>query len=413
MSTEPLVVQFVAPGSLRPDPGNPRRISEAMDVALERSIRSEGILQPLIARLADRMLVAGHQRQRIAIRLGLPTVPVIFIEASEERARTIGIALNRISGEFDEAMLARRLAELDAEADIDATLTGFGQDDIKALLRSVEAREKREQPEDFDHDAALAEATREPRAKLGDLWRLGEHRLLCGDARSPSDIERALDGRRAAAGFADAPYNVNLGNHGGRGRGRRRTMANDALEPSEFEAFTRAWTAVFLESVDGALYVCMSSKEWPTVSRILGEVGGTWSDTIIYAKDRFVLGRADYQHGYEPMWYGARQGVKRRWFGGRDQSDVWQIARPWASPLHPSTKPLELIERAIFNSSAPGDIVLDPFLGSGTTIIACERTGRLGAGVELDPIYVDIAIRRWERFTHQTATLVGRSGAER
>jgi hypothetical protein len=372
MAANPLVVEHVPPDSLRPDPGNPRRISPEMDEALERSIRSEGILQPLIATAVDRLLIAGHQRQRVALRIGLALVPAVFIDVSVERARTIGIALNRIEGEFDEPLLARRLAELDAAADLDITLSGFGQDEIKALTRSLEAREKREQPEDFDHDSALAAATREPRTKPGDLWLLGDHRLLCGDATIPADLERALDGRRASLGFTDPPYNVDLGNHGGRGRGRRRSMANDALNPAEFDRFTRAWAPAFLGSVDGAIYICMSSKEWPTVSRIFSEVGGPWSDTIIYRKDRFVLGRSDYQRAYEPIWYGWRQEVKHRWFGGRDQADVWEIDRPWASPLHPSTKPLELVERAITNSSSGGEIVLDPFMGSGTTIIAAE-----------------------------------------
>jgi DNA modification methylase len=150
----------------------------------------------------------------------------------------------------------------------------------------------------------------------------------------------------------------------------------------------------------------MSAKELPTVSRVLAEAGGHWSDTIIWAKDRFVLGRADYQRGYEPIWYGWRVGARHHWCGDRDQNDVWTIERPADSPLHPTMKPLVLFERAMTNSSRPGDRVLDPFSGSGTTLIAAERTGRLAAAIELDPRYIDVAIARWEAFSGQEAELL-------
>ena len=154
-----------------------------------------------------------------------------------------------------------------------------------------------------------------------------------------------------------------------------------------------------IASTDGAIYVCMSSKELSLLSRVFAEEGGHWSDTLIWAKDRFVLGRADYQRKYEPIWYGWREGVKRVWNGGRDQDDIWHVDRPSESPLHPTMKPLALIERAIENSSEPGALVLDPFMGSGSTLIACARTGRISAGIELDPKYCDVIVARWEAFT--------------
>ena len=164
--------------------------------------------------------------------------------------------------------------------------------------------------------------------------------------------------------------------------------------------FVRAWAQNLLQHVDGALYVCMSTKEWPLVSRVLEELGGHWSDTIVWAKDRFVLGRADYQRQYEPIWYGWREGASHHWCGDRDQGDVWNIPRPAESELHPTMKPLELVERAIGNSSKPGDTVLDLFLGSGTTLIAAERTGRSllrdGAGAGLRRRG---RRERWEAFT--------------
>jgi DNA modification methylase len=215
-----------------------------------------------------------------------------------------------------------------------------------------------------------------------------------------SDVARLFDGRKAAMAFCDPPYNVGLGDHGGQQRGsRRRRIQNDALPPEEWGAFCRRWSRNLLASVDGAIYVCMSTKEWPLVSRVLDEEGAHWSDTIIWAKDRFVLGRADYQRQYEPLWYGWREGVKHFWNGDRDQGDVWRIERPSASEAHPTMKPLALVERAIENSSRPGDLVCDLFLGSGSTLIAAERTGRVCFGLEIDPHYSSIVIARWEAFT--------------
>jgi len=221
-----------------------------------------------------------------------------------------------------------------------------------------------------------------------------------GAAGSPDGSSTRPAGARAGMVFTDPPYNVSLGDHGGHQReSRRRRIVNDSLDPIAWETFVRAWARTLLASVDGAIYVCMSSKELPLVSRVLAEEGGHWSDTIIWAKDRFVLGRADYQRSYEPIWYGWREGVSHHWCGDRDQGDVWEIARCPDAPLHPTMKPLPLMERAISNSSRPGDLVLDPFLGSGSTLIACERTGRVCAGIEIDPIYAEVALRRSERFS--------------
>jgi DNA modification methylase len=175
------------------------------------------------------------------------------------------------------------------------------------------------------------------------------------------------------------------------------------MDPIAWEVFVRAWARTLLTSVDGALYVCMSSKEMPLVSRVLAEEGGHWSDTLIWRKDRFVLGRADYQRSYEPIWFGWREGASHHWCGDRDQDDVWEIARPSDAPLHPTMKPLGLMERAIANSSVARDSVLDLFAGSGSTLIACERTGRRCAALELDPRYTDVILARFERFSGESA----------
>ena len=283
------------------------------------------------------------------------------------------------------------------------------RDHSARCIRSLDGREKRDRVESFDLDAALEAAQATHGAKRGDLWALGGHRLLCGDATQVKAVAKLLDGRRAQIGFTDPPYNVGYGDHGGQGRGqRKRRLKNDALPPEEWETFCRGWGKSLLDNVDGAVYICMSTKEWPLVSQVLEEAGGHWSDTIIWVKDRFVLGRAQYQRGYEPLWFGWREGAKPFWCGDRDQSDIWTIKRPSVSEAHPTMKPLELVERALENSSRPGDAVLDLFLGSGTTLIAAERTGRLCYGMEIDPHYAQVAVLRWEAFTGQKAERLGR-----
>jgi DNA modification methylase len=392
---------------LRPDPANPRRISDAELEALTKSILQFGLVDPIIARKEDHTVIGGHQRLLAARRLGLKAVPVIYLDVSAEQARLLNLALNKISGSFDQELLARLLSDLNQTPDLDLSLSGFEPDEIAKLLKTLEAREKRDRPETFDLEAALSAAHGDPIAKAGDLFLLGEHRLLCGDATKEEDVARLMNGTRASMCFTDPPYNVSLGDHGGAQQGqRRRRISNDSLPPEEWEAFCRSWAANLLADVDGALYVCMSSKEWPLVSRVLEEAGAHWSDTIIWAKDRFVLGRADYQRSYEPIWYGWREGVTHHWCGDRNQGDVWKIERPSESPYHATMKPLPLIERAIENSSQPGDVVLDLFLGSGSTLIAAERTGRVCYGLELDAHYASMVIARWQAFSGGTAQKV-------
>ncbi|MEZ4503052.1 MAG: site-specific DNA-methyltransferase [Dehalococcoidia bacterium] len=399
-----LQIQDLPLDALRPDPANPRRIADEELDALTRSIREFGLVDPLIARRDDHTVIGGHQRLVAARRAGLITVPVILLDLSPDRAHLLNLALNRIGGSWDEPLLARLIAELDAIPELDLALTGFSDQELQSLLLQLEASEKQAQPETFDFEAALEGARVSSRVKRGDLWQLGPHRLLCGDSTDPDDVTRLLEGERAQLAFTDPPYNVAYGDHGGQRRGsRRRRIANDAMSPEQFEVFCRSWVASLVDHVDGGLYICMSSKEWPLVARLLAEAGAHWSDTIIWAKDRFTLGRADYQRQYELIWYGWRAGAEHYWCGDRDQGDVWEVARPSASVLHPTMKPLPLVERALTNSSRPGDRVLDLFLGSGTTLVAAARTARTCLAIELDPIYVDVAIARWEAFTGEVA----------
>lgn len=400
-----LTIEYVAVDTVAPNPRHPRDIDPDSLDRLERVVRDQGFALPILARTADRIIIDGHFRLVVARRIGLPVIPVIFLDITGPAASALGVAINRIHGAFDDTLLGRLLLDLQADFGADLPELGIPPDEFDRLLRQLIVAEKRTQIEAFDLDAALAESTREPRAKLGDLWRLGKHSLLCGDATTLADFERLLDGSPADMAITDPPYNVDLGASAASPKGRRRKIANDALPPAAWEGFVQGFASNLLASVDGAIYVFMSGREWPTLSRIMAESGAHWSDTIVWKKDRFTIGLSDYQRGYEPIWYGWREGASHHWIGARDQSDVWDIARPGASPLHPATKPLAVLERAIENSSLIGGRILDPFLGSGSTIIAAERTGRIGLGIELEPLYVDIAIRRWERFTGATAVL--------
>ena len=401
----PTRIHHIAIEELRGDPLNPRRISEEELEALTRSIQEFGLVDPVIVRREDKTVIGGHQRLKAARRLGMPTVPVVYVDVSVDRARLLNLALNRISGEWDEEMLARLLADLDETPDADLTLAGFGEDEIQRLLKTMDRRDKRTRVEEFVLEAAWEAVRQDAGVAPGDLFLLPGpagtgHRLMCGDAAEAKDVARLMAGLRASMAFTDPPYNVDYGTHGGQQKeARRRPIVNDSLGEERWEEFVRNWAANLLKEVDGALYVCMSCKEWPTVSRVLDQLGGHWSTTVIWAKDRFVIGRADYQRQYEPIWYGWREGSRRHWCGDRDQGDVWTIARPAESELHPTMKPIELVERAVENSTRPGDVVLDLFLGSGTTTIAAERTGRTCYGMEIDPRYVRLAIMRWEAFS--------------
>jgi DNA modification methylase len=359
----------------------------------------------VIALRSDRTVVGGHQRLVAARRLGMKTVPVTFVDLTLERARVLNLALNKISGTWDEELLARMVADLTLNDSAELALSGFTEGELDALLKSLDVREKRDKPEAFDVDAALDAARAATRAKPGEVWALGDHRMLVGDSTDTGALQRLLGETRPAMCFTDPPYNVAYGDHGGQQRGaRKRRIQNDAMPPAEWEAFCRGWATNLVANVDGALYVCMSTKEWPVVSRILEEAGAHWSDTIVWKKDRFTLGRADYQRQYEPVWFGWREGAKHQWHGGRDQGDVWDVKRPSESAAHPTMKPLPLVERAIENSSSRGDVVLDLFLGSGTTMISAERTGRVCYGMELDAHYASVVLARWETFSGQVAT---------
>ena len=218
--------------------------------------------------------------------------------------------------------------------------------------------------------------------------------------------QKVMDGGLADMVFCDPPYGVAYGSSAPTRREReKKRITNDDLGDAAFGEFLRKASTNLLSVTKGAVYICMSSSELHTLQKAFTAAGGHWSTFVIWAKNRFTLGRSDYQRQYEPMLYGWREGTDHFWCGARDQGDVWFVNKPQANVLHPTQKPVELVERAIRNSSKSRDTVLDPFCGSGTTLIACEKHGRQARLVELEPKYVDVVVRRWEQYTDRKATL--------
>ena len=294
-------------------------------------------------------------------------------------------------------MLRVELADLQDEG-FDLDLTGFDADALAELMAGDEPVNDGQTDED-----AVPDVSETPVSRPGDVWHLGPHRLLCGDATVAASYDALLDGETADMVFTDPPYNVNYANSAkDKLRGKDRAILNDNLGEGFYDFLLAALTPI-LAHCRGGIYVAMSSSELDVLQAAFRAAGGKWSTFIIWAKHTFTLGRADYQRQYEPILYGWPEGAQRHWCGDRDQSDVWQIKKPQKNDLHPTMKPVELVERALRNSSRPGDMVLDPFGGSGTTLIAAEKSGRVARVMELDPKYADVIVRRWEDFTGKEA----------
>jgi DNA modification methylase len=284
--------------------------------------------------------------------------------------------------------------------DFDLDLVGFGELELAELLAN-----------DGDYaghtdEDAVPEPPEHAVSASGDLWLLGDHRIYCGDATQLESVEKVMDGGLADMVFCDPPYGVAYGSSARTRREReKKRITNDDLGDAAFGEFLRRASTNLLSVTKGAVYICMSSSELHTLQKAFTAAGGHWSTFVIWAKNRFTLGRSDYQRQYEPMLYGWREGTDHFWCGARDQGDVWFVNKSQANVLHPTQKPVELVEHAIRNSSKSRDTVLDLFGGSGTTLIACEKHGRQARLIELEPKYVDVVVRRWEQYTDRKATL--------
>lgn len=394
MSAQGLKIESWPIERLIPYARNARLHSEAQVAQIAASIAEFGFNNPVLVGPGGD-IIAGHARVLAARKLAQPKVPAIGLgHLTENQKRAFILADNKLAlnAGWDLEMLRLELEALAAE-NFDLQLTGFDAEEL------AEALAKETPWGTFDPDAVPALQST-PVSRTGDIWTLGKHRILCGDGTRGEDLAQILEGKRCRLIFTDPPYNVD---YCGKGAGRMK-FANDNLG-SEFGAFLRSACDAMLSVSQGAVYICMSSSELHRLQAAFSEAGGHWSTWIVWAKNTFTLGRSDYQRQYEPILYGWREGAEHYWCGDRNQSDVWFLDKPVRNDLHPTMKPVELVGRAIGNSSRPGDLVLDPFGGAGSTLVSCENLGRKARLIEIDPHYVDVSVRRWQDYTGSTAFL--------
>ncbi len=378
-------------------PYNPRRISDHDLAALRRSMTTFGVVEPVVWNCRTKRIIGGHQRIKAAEAEGIETLPTVSVDLDEAAEKALNLALNRISGEWNEEALARVLAELQAGG-ADMELTGFKAGEIEKYLTSLRDPIG---PEDDEAPDLPKKATTKP----GDLWELGDHRVLCADSTDGASVAKLLHGCKPAALITDPPYGVA---YVGKTREALK-IKNDALTPEQTEKLAeRALAAAYPQLAAGAAaYVaCPAGPLHAAFQRAFERAGLEWHQTLIWRKDVFVLGRSDYHYQHEPILYGWKPG-KHYFTADRTSSTILDIPRPKASRYHPTMKPVALWAELIGNSTTPGQAALDPFLGSGTTVVACERLGRRAFGVEIDPRYVDVVVQRWQEATGRKAKRAG------
>ena len=400
-ATTPMSVELRPLDAVRPYANNPRQNDDAVEAVAE-SIRRFGFRQPIVVD-ADGVIVAGHTRFRAAQRLGLATVPVhVATDLTPDEVRAYRLADNKTAelASWDDAMLS---IELDAlrGAGIDWTLLGFDEEELAKLLAPAGT-------EGLTDPDAVPEKPADPITKPGDLWLLGKHRLLCGDSTSGPDVARLLDGAVPSLMVTDPPYGVEYDPEWRMDAGLTGNTARMGKVMNDDRA---DWTEAWKLFPGDVAYVYHAGVFASTVQQSLERAGFAIRAQIIWAKDRLALSRGDYHWQHEPCWYAVREGGKGHRTDDRTQTTLWSIpARDDAGHGHGTQKPVECMERPVRNHRA--DLVYEPFAGSGTTVIACERTGRTCMAMELDPGYCDVVVRRWEEFTGRKAERVQAEGGE-
>lgn len=394
--------------SVTPYPGNPRK-NEGAVAKVVASLQEFGFRQPIVVD-SEGVVIAGHTRLQAAIRLSMPRVPVhVATELSEAQVAAYRLADNRTAeeAEWDSDLLKIELKDLLSQ-DFDLKLTGFDSDELSAALE--------EDVSGLTDEDFVPEIPDQSTSVVGDLWILGNHRLLCGDSTDGDAVTRLMNGDKADMVFTDPPWNVNYGADQKHPSWKPRSILNDSMSTEDFKDFMyTVFAQLNQHSKKGCpTYVVMSAQEWGNAMLTLAMNNYHWSSTIIWNKSHLVLSRKDYHTKYEPIWYGWSEGEARLCpLKDRKQSDVWDIDRPTRSDLHPTTKPVELVKRAIKNSSKRHNYVVDLFCGSGSTLIAAEQVNRHCYGMELDPKYCDVIIERWQAFTGLEATCEGENYAGR
>lgn len=351
---------------------------------LKRSISEFGYVDPLIWNKRTGRLVGGHQRLKVLEDMGETQVDVVVVDLDEEKEKALNVALNKISGEWDKDKLALLITDLQG-SDLDVSLTGFDQEELDDLFK--EDLKDGVKDDNFDVDKELKKPVM---TKAGDLWQLGEHRLLCGDSTKAESYELLMAGKQANLVITDPPYNVNY--QGSAGKIKNDNMKDDAFYQFLLAAFTNMEKSM---ADDASIYVFHADTEGLNFRKAFSDAGFYLSGTCIWVKQSLVLGRSPYQWRHEPILFGWKKKGKHLWYAGRKESTIWEFDKPKKNKDHPTMKPIPLLAYPIMNSSMTNAIVLDPFGGSGSTLIACEQTKRICRTIELDEKFCDVIVKRY------------------
>ncbi|MEI6131986.1 MAG: site-specific DNA-methyltransferase [Bacillota bacterium] len=375
---------------LNPAKYNPRKKLKPGDAEFEKlkkSIETFGFVELIVAnRKTGFTVISGHQRLSVLKFLNWVEVECVIVDLDEEAEKALNVAMNKVGGDWDIPLLTDLLKGLD-ESGFDVSLTGFEASEISALFGEPNAKE-----DDFDEAAALNEIET-PITKSGDIWILGKHRLLCGDSTSSDDISSLMDNKLADLVLTDPPYNVDYEG----GTKEKLKIQNDKMKDEQFLQFlTDAFTRMYESSKTGAaIYVFHADSEGYNFRAAFKLAGYQLRQCLIWVKNSLVMGRQDYQWKHEPVLYGWKDGASHAWYADRKQTTLINFDKPLRNAEHPTMKPVGLCGYFIGNSSKEGDIVLDPFGGSGSTMIACEQTNRSCYTAELDPKYCDVIVKRY------------------
>ena len=366
---------------------------EAYD-KIKRSLQSFGLVEPLVWNEHNGVLIGGHQRLKVLKDMGASKVDVSVVNIKDpKKERALNIALNSVQGEFDDLRLAELLQGIKGDG-FNLADTGLDDREIDRLLAELE-----KSPPDID---SVPSKPKKPVTRPGDLWRLGNHLVYCGDSTDAKSASRLFIKEQADMIFTDPPWNVSIGQDSNPKHRQRKGLENDNLG-AEFPKFMGAFLDASLPHLKGDLYCVMGCSEWPVIDAAIRARGYHWSATIIWVKDSFVMGRSNYHKRFEPIWYGWSDKGRSSYLGDRSLDDVWEFPRPKASEEHPTMKPVELVQKAIENSARRGGLIFDPFLGSGTSLLAAEVSGRRCYGIEIDPGFCDVIIKRYEQISGKKA----------
>ena len=398
-------MQLVPLSKLVPYVNNARTHSPEQLTKLRSSLREFGFINPVIID-RDFNVIAGHGRIAAAKEEGITEVPCVFVDyLTEAQKKAYILADNRMALDagWDEELLRIEIESLQG-ADFDVSLTGFGEDEIADLFAGD--GEKDVKDDDFDLSAALEKAAFVER---GDIWTVGRHRLMCGDATSAEDVAALMDGKKANLIVTDPPYSVSFKSSSGL------TIQNDSLKGEEFYTFlynSFSQMAAHLEN-GGAAYVFHADTEGLNFRKAFVDAGFHLAGVCIWVKNSLVLGRSDYQWQHEPVLYGFLKNGKHPWYSDRKQTTIWNYDKPKRNKNHPTSKPLDLLGYPICNSSQENAIVLDTFGGSGSTMMACEQTNRICCMMELDEKYASVILRRYVEDTGDSENVFVERGGEK